>query len=454
MGFKTYLWEGATVFRQFRREVWPAWTRYLKVIASSNLPPAGSDASDGKLARSVLLLAWEFPPEVGGGVYRPTSFARFASREGWKVTVVTGAMPQVVEAAGRYLEEGLPDELIVRRVDEDRVSSEPWLLPAIDGGIVNALSVFEQTVEAAGEGVSPIVLASGPPFHNFVAGYWAARRLGARLVLDYRDEWTECPFGFTRKDEVNRAWEAKCLTAADLVVFTTPSQLRHQVEVFPTLSEEKCVVVYNGWEPRDFASDGARLVGGCEEEQAPLRVAFFGNLGPMAQPDSFLAMLSEVLDREPALQRILRLCIVGRKSERVQALLDNFEWRENLELVGQVSKAEACAMMQDMDALLLLNPPSLHRYIQGKLYDYLASGTPILAYGKGGEMGEIVERLEAGFFVPEDDPGALEAALMLLRDGSLRVAGLDERQGWLASRTREAQAKVLLEHLEQLRAAG
>ena len=40
----------------------------------------------------LLLLAWSFPPEINGGVYRPVSLAKYAARAGWRVTVSSGPL--------------------------------------------------------------------------------------------------------------------------------------------------------------------------------------------------------------------------------------------------------------------------------------------------------------------------------------------------------------------------
>lgn len=444
---KARLWQVATWVRTFISYSIPAWRRYVQAawVISNRKPQTG-----GRELDQLLLLAWEFPPDVTGGVYRPTSFVRHGAQSGWDVMVLSGPAPAQPSQAGKYMQEAIPPTVDVLHLENEYKGPRPWLLPYLDGGTMNALDIYDKAVAVVDASRHSIVLASGPPFFNFAAAKWLARRYGWPLVLDYRDEWTECPFGFTLKDETNRYWESECLKSADWVIFTTESQMWHQVQLFPGLDADKCAVIYNGWDPRDFSQTDS-LAGneGAEVVVEQFVLAFFGNLGPMAQPDTFLATLTQVIKEEPSLREHLRLQIVGRKSPEVQEKLAAFPYPEVLDLVDQVSKAEACTMMRHAGALLLLNPPTLHRYIQGKLYDYLASGTPVLMFGQGGEMAGIAEALEAGPVIDETADG-LANTLRQLINREIEVSSLDSRADWLASRTREAQAERLLKLLTDL----
>ena len=382
-------------------------------------------------------------PSSTAGVYRPLSFARHAAASGWQVEVVCGPAASPPSEAGRYLTNLLPSSVSVTRVAADQ-GPHPWPLPKIDGGIINALSLYEAAARID-PGEAGVILASGPPFANFVAGYWLARRTGWRLVLDYRDEWTETPFRFVQKDGPNRKWETRCLEKADLVIHTTPSQVAHARERFPVLAGKRQVVVYNGWEPGDFADVPAPSP---RNGTAPITLAYLGNLGAMASPDIFLDTLAAALAEKPDLRARFRLRLVGHKRPEAMAKLKAFPYPEVLELVDSIPKTEACRMMREIDGLLLLNPVEVHRYIQGKLYEYIASGTPILVFGAGGEMGSIVDSLGAGITVAEGDTRGLAEVLSNLRIP--RDGDPARRRDWLASRERAVQAQALYRELDAL----
>lgn len=391
-----------------------------------------------------MLLAWEFPPQVTGGVYRPLSFARHAAASGWRAEVVCGPSPDLPSEAGRYLAGLLPADVPVTRVSADS-GTHPWPLSKIDGGIMNALSIFEAAAARIKPGEGGVILASGPPFASFVAGYWLAQRTGWKLALDYRDEWTQSPFRFVDKSGTNPTWEKRCLARADMVIFTTPAQLAHAQDLFPELACSVNAVVYNGWEPGDFARAAPAS---RPEVHAPITLAYLGNLGAMAAPDAFLNTLAAALSALPELRGRIRIRLVGHKRPDALEALAAFPFPEVLESVDPIPKQEACGMMRAVDGLLLLNPAGLRRYIQGKLYEYIASGTPVVVFGAGGEMGEIVDGLGAGITVAEGDAPGLARALLGLR--AMRDNLQERRQAWLASRERAVLAAELYRGLDAL----
>ena len=434
-------WHAMTQLRLLRNLHLPAWKRYLAIRLAVILDKRHIGAG----TRNLILLAWEFPPLVSGGVYRPASLARYASESSWRIEVLAGPPPEQPSHAGLLLSEGLPESIIVRRTQAIGNGPRPWGLPDIDGGILNAILLFNMAKDSLKGNTPGVILASGPPFHNFVAGMWLAKYSGWKLVLDYRDEWTETPFRFVQKDGPNRQWEIRCLERADLVIHTTPSQVAHARSRFPVLADTRQAVVYNGWEPGDFAEVPATPP---RDAATPITLAYLGNLGAMAAPDAFLDTLSAALMAHPELRARIKVLLVGHKRPDALEALRAFPFPEVIELVDSIPKPEACSMMQKVDGLLLLNPVGLHRYIQGKLYEYIASGTPILVFGRGGEMGKIVDSLGAGMTVAEGDAVGLATALQGLR--AQRHGNPEQRSKWLASRERAVLAGALYRQLDTL----
>lgn len=341
----------------------------------------------------------------------------------------------------------IPMSVTIHRVLSD-ADPHPWPLPRLDGGVLNALRMYEAGLQLLrADGRAGVILASGPPFHSFVAARWLARRAGCRLVLDYRDEWTESPHGFNRSDQVNRRWEARCLADADLVLFTTPSQLEHQVAAFPGLDRHKCAVVYNGWEPEDFA--GRTTASAADRPRGHRRaMTFVGNLGPWFEIEAFLADVVSAIGLRPELGERWSLRFVGRIHPSVRSAIDRCGSKLPIALIGEVEKREACRAMQDADVLLMPNPSRLQRYIPGKIYEYIAAGRPILVHGTGGEMQEIVESLGAGVVVPHGNSAFLAQTLDSI-EVSFRSDGA-RRQEWLAARTRATAARQLFGLLDGL----
>jgi glycosyltransferase involved in cell wall biosynthesis len=80
-----------------------------------------------------------------------------------------------------------------------------------------------------------------------------------------------------------------------------------------------------------------------------------------------------------------------------------------VEFAPRVPRAQSLAAMRSASGLLLLQPGHPVA-VPAKLYDYMASGRPILAIGEG-ETAEIVSASGAGIAAPSDDETLIGAAL-------------------------------------------
>lgn len=390
----------------------------------------------------VLVLARLFPPIVSGGSYRSAALVRHIAEQGRRVTVVAGLPYEPVVAAGEALRATIPAEVRVRRPGVGRHRAPRWAVPEIDGGFEDALAVHDAAVEACGPEPPSAVLALGPPFHTFVAGHYLARRFGAPLLLDYGDEWTGSPFAFVQLGRSDLAWERRCVETASAVTFTTPSQLERHAAAFPGLAEGRRHIVENGWDPEDFVASLSR----SSAERVTL--AYLGRLDAHAPPDAFLATLSDLVAREPRLADRLRVRFVGQQGPAAAAALARFPHPPMIAVEGLVSRTEAARAMGACDALLLLASEGLRRYRPGKLYPYLASGTPLLIFGDTeGEVPGLVRALDAGEVVASGDVDGLQAALERLR-ARPRGAPSNAVTEWLAERTWARQADALLRAVE------
>jgi glycosyltransferase involved in cell wall biosynthesis len=395
-------------------------------------------------------MAGWFPPDFNSGVFRPVSLANYAAESGWDVAVVAQEPERPHDQRGIELRGRLSPRVHVLHHDlKGELTPSFRCTPELDGGLLTAVSHWSRAEKALSADAATVVVATGPPFRTFFSGLAVAATHGLPLVLDYRDEWTNCPFDFVKTGEFDREWERRCVRAAARIVMTTQSQIDHLVDAFPEVDRTKCTMIRNGWEPREF--DVERKING--HDRAPgleCTVAFVGSLGDHALPGSFLTTYGRLLARRGELRQSLRVRFAGSKVAAAHEQLRQFPFPEALDLVGPLGKLEAVRAAQDSPALLMLNEPDIHRYIPGKLYDYLAARRPILVYGEGGEIAQIVRELDAGIVIPINDEQALEAALAALPALSRSYSPGPERDEWLARHTRGELARRYLEMLEGL----
>lgn len=428
------------------------WSRMQRVAACaawrSGTRNEESDRSGRDPARllQLVVLAGTFPPEVSGGVYRPLALAKYAALSGWRVTVLAGRIRQKVGEAGEYLLRHLPKDAAVCRPDGAELRPVGRLLPRLEGGVLGLLELFDLGGSVLRSDPPDVVLATGPTFNSFVAGRHLADAFSVPLILDYRDEWTVGTPAFVTVGARDRVFETACLRRADQVVFVTESIERLYRKAFPFLEAARCRTIRNGWDPDDMVAaealddDGEGTSGDAGPDIPTILHA--GKLGLHMPPGVFLDPVSRILARRDDLRRRLRIRFIGEASGEAPAQLAAFPFPDVLEITDRyLPKPQALAQMRRAAAVLLLNGPTLERTIPGKLYEYLATGAPILVHGDAGQIGEIMRELEAGWIVPIGDDAALEVALEGVAARTPRLGDPARIAAWLDVHTREAMSR-------------
>jgi glycosyltransferase involved in cell wall biosynthesis len=421
--------------------------RWLEAEVDSS---RGSRSLTQPTARHVLIVATSLPPRFDGGVFRPLSWLKYGAENGWRVSAVTRAMTEGPTEPGLQLAAAIPDSSVVRHTTPFALTPSYRLFAQVDGGLLTALELYLAGAESFRGERPAVVVGTGPRFAAFVAAFFLARRFGAKLVLDYRDEWTENPFSFVQLGAADRWWERRCLAAADFVLFTTKSQLRHNDAAFPGLIGGKGFVLSNGWEPDPSiaapdpaASHGDRL-----------DIAFSGVLGTMGSPAAFLGDCAQVLAENSDVRDKLCLRFIGRRLPAADRELRQFGYPELLELIDQRPRREADALIRQSDALLILSSADMARYMPGKMFEYMATGKPILVHGHPGDVQELVTRLGAGLYVAEGDADALANAFATLAETPASVWNSPRRQSWAQQHTRQRLAQRFFDLLSNLTTPG
>lgn len=391
--------------------------------------------------RRVGLISFRLPPQFDSGTHRPLSFIRYANLSDWQVNPITNSPDKDIVNAGKELQKLLPDNTNIVEV-KDVYSPTSWrFTPALDGSLAMAVSVAIAAVKQFRNDPPAALIASGPPFCYCIAGLLASRVLGIPLILDYRDEWTLCPFAFASKHPMDKWFEKRCVAHADMILYTTESHMLSHREHFG-IAPEKQDVVFNGWEDQGFETPTASEK---QRQDGKIKISFIGRLNEMVSVTSFLDALDKAVSGEPELTDRVVVEFVGEKSNKLQGELDPFLNKAlsyTLNSIPPVSKSEALTMMKESDYLLMLCGKTIAGYIQGKLYDYLSRRVPVIGYGFPGEVPSILQSNKAGFFIQDQD---IDGLRNVLKGEVPNLFENDTLQAWLPTRTRAHQASRLFD---------
>jgi glycosyltransferase involved in cell wall biosynthesis len=144
-----------------------------------------------------------------------------------------------------------------------------------------------------------------------------------------------------------------------------------------------------------------------------------GGVGPRGRdPRSLLAALGALNSRAGEGGRRVRLVLAGRPTADDEKLLAQAALGEAVLHVGLLSRVAAVSLQRQADGLLLMTGTDSSE-ATGKLFEYLASGRPLIALARDNEAARIVEATGTGVVVAPDDEAAITAALEALLDGTL-----------------------------------
>ena len=265
----------------------------------------------------------------------------------------------------------------------------------------------------AQSGVDCLVTTS-PPESSHLIGLLLGNRRPA-WVADFRDGWTFEPlrerFPTAAQRSLDSWLEQRVAKTADMVVGATRPIARDLEERLGANATH----VPSGWDPRDAPVSTAGPEVPASSDAA--RLVHTGRMAGRGRDPGPLFEALRIVNSEPG-NRPVRLVHAGRLTAEEQALITRIGIQDVLESLGMLDRAAAIDLQRSADAVVLLTSRNSSE-ASGKVFEYLATGRPIVALAEGNEAERIVRETHAGLTVPPDDVDAIAAALRRVATGEL-----------------------------------
>ncbi|MBR0741394.1 glycosyltransferase family 4 protein [Bradyrhizobium liaoningense] len=402
----------------------------------------------------ILFVTDHYPPEASAASIRCSTHAKRWIERGHQVTMLTN-FPNYPDGKvfGGY-RQSLYKREMYETVDVLRV---PTLVFPNRGSILRILDYlsFVVTASLASAFVArpDVVIATSPHIFAAIAGWIVSRVHRRPFVFEVRDLWPDSIVAVGAMKEgrvVNlvRRMERFLYRRSDLIV--TVTHATRDVLVARGIDADKIVVITNG-------ADTAKLAPGCAPTSLRQKLgvenkvvfSYIGTVGMAHGLQLILDAADACLSRVPEAQFI----IVGSGAER-EELQQQAERRglRNVVFVGRVSHDETIDYwrLSDVTLVLLKNTPLFRTVLPSKVFEALATGTPIITNVLG-ELERLLEPLGAAEII---EPDSVEA----LVDAIGELAGDPARRHLLAANAatggkryeRRALADSMLEALQRL----
>lgn len=223
-----------------------------------------------------------------------------------------------------------------------------------------------------------VLITSGPPHSMHLVGDEIKKSFPqVHWIMDYRDSWNGTSL-FRKKNRLlqffNTRLEVKCLLAADHITYISGPMLKKAEALAKGSLQHKSTFISNGYDERLQP----RPCPPRDANEMPLRVGYFGTIDDTKGGYRDPTCLFEALNLSSA--GSIQFVVHG------PSVLDP-EWGARLghSLVngGKLSHSEALKKMNEMDALLLLHTceAGADEVLTGKVFEYIATGLPIISIG-------------------------------------------------------------------------
>jgi len=257
-------------------------------------------------------------------------------------------------------------------------ASRPWL--------VNALAEADRRCsERLAAGERCIVIGTYSPVDALIAAASLASRHGLLCIQDFRDGLVFEPLGRPgiAADAARRLIEARVISAASLVTSVTPALVEDFARRYPG---KRVGLLPNGFDPDDFAEhleEDAEEAAALLEGEVPPGAMLIGHFGRVGASD---ASASQSMDHFISLMNTLEdgharrhVLFVGELTEGEQRSLRRA--RFGVTTIKPVRRGLALQLMKRCDRLLLLTG-NRAGCVPGKVFEYLASGLPVVCVSR------------------------------------------------------------------------
>ena len=405
--------------------------------ASSVSSPRQHDPTPGKPRgprhrRRLLVIAYYFPPMGLSGVQRIAKLVKHLPEHGWDVTVLT------VGDVGYYAYDyALLEEVLGAGVKIERTSTlDPLRLfkrkgtikmpPDRQRRILSGLThtflqpdnkigwkryALRRARELAREERFDAILATAPPFTDFLIGHELQKRLGIPLVVDYRDPWVDNR-NYFYATPLHRSYavnlEERVLKNAERIIVVNRKIKEKLIARYRFLTHESIDIIPHGYDHADFRHARRFPL----ERSEKMRFTYSGLFDANRTPKYFFMALKKVFETYPETLDQIEACFVGTYQESFRKLAARIGVSSALVTTGYLEHGETVRQLLASDVLwLTIYDPAI---TPGKVFEYMGSRKPILALAPEGVVRQVLDSYGAVHVVEPNDVGGIAEAIYAL----------------------------------------
>ena len=393
--------------------------------------------------KRVLIITYYWPPSGGSGVQRWLKMSKYLPENGWQPVIYTAEDAEYPVEDQSLEQDVAPEAEIIRRPIVEPYTFYKKFLGIKKGEKVKAGFINEGTKKAGWkENVSvwlrgnlfipdarcwwikpsvrylknylkehPVdaIISTGPPHSMHLIAKALHIKFNIPWIADFRDPWTDIDFYKDLKltryaDHKHHRLEKQVLTEATKVVTVSWDCARG----LESHGAKNVVVITNGYDFDCPIVETFPKTSQFDHQTSPFTMSHIGIIGANRNPETFWQAIAE-------LDLPIKIRLIGQVDNSVIESIKRHNIEKYVEIIPYIPHNQVIVEQQKSDVLLLFvnNTPNAKGILTGKIFEYMASGRPILCIGpEDGDSARILTDTKTGITVDFNDNEKMKSVIL------------------------------------------
>ena len=391
--------------------------------------------------KRVLIITYYWPPSGGSGVQRWLKMSKYLPENAWQPVIYTAEDAEYPVEDPSLEKDVAPETEVIRRPIVEPYSFYKKFLgikkgEKVKAGFINEgakktgwkenLSVWlrgnlfipdarcwwikpsvKYLTRYLKEHPVDAIISTGPPHSMHLIARALHKKFNIPWVADFRDPWTDIDFYKDLKltryaDRKHHRLENQVLTEATRVV-TVGWDCAKGLE---NHGAKDVAVITNGYD--DISVETFPETSQFDHKTAPITMSHIGIIGANRNPETFWQAIAE-------LDLPIKIRLIGQIDNSVISSIKRHNIEKYVEIIPYIPHNQVIEEQKKSDVLLLFvnNTPNAKGILTGKLFEYMASGRPILCIGpEDGDSARILNETQTGVTIGFDDKEKMKSVIL------------------------------------------
>ncbi len=389
----------------------------------------------------VLIITYYWPPSGGSGVQRWLKMSKYLPENGWQPVIYTADDAEYPVEDASLEKDVTPEAEVIRRPIAEPYTFYKKFLGMKKGEKVKAGFINEGATKSGWKEnlsvwlrgnffipdarcwwVKPSVrylskylkehpvdamISTGPPHSMHLIAKALHKKFNIPWVADFRDPWTDIDFYKDLKltrcaDRKHHRLEQQVLTEATKVV-TVGWDCAKGLE---SHGAKDVVVITNGYDETFVETHGRASL----HKSTMFTMSHIGIIGANRNPETFWQVIGELTQSID-----LKIKLIGQVDNAVIESIKRNNIEKFVEIIPYIPHNQVIEEQAKSDVLLLFvnNTPNAKGILTGKIFEYMASGRPVLCIGpEDGDSARVLNETNTGITIDFNNKEKMKSVIL------------------------------------------